>query len=171
MNKVAIVYYSATGNTEMMANAVADGVRNAGGSADVIDCTKKIRVIIRLKMRLKKFVPIHGHFIFVRIDHQCLRLLVESLHTFKQCMRCQLIVMVCKCNKIPGRCFYGTICILGDLQCTVVGDHFDPFIFGRNFFQDSCDRRIIPAAARDFRSSAIGEFSPLPSERQSSQFG
>ena len=39
MNKVAIVYYSATGNTEMMANAVADGVRNAGGSADVIDCT------------------------------------------------------------------------------------------------------------------------------------
>lgn len=39
MSKVAIVYYSATGNTEMMANAVADGVRNAGGSADVIDCT------------------------------------------------------------------------------------------------------------------------------------
>ena len=30
MNKVAVVYYSATGNTEMMANAVADGVRNAG---------------------------------------------------------------------------------------------------------------------------------------------
>lgn len=25
MSKVAIVYYSATGNTEMMANAVADG--------------------------------------------------------------------------------------------------------------------------------------------------
>lgn len=39
MSKVAVVYYSATGNTEMMANAVADGVRNAGGSADVIDCT------------------------------------------------------------------------------------------------------------------------------------
>ena len=32
MSKVAVVYYSATGNTEMMANAVADGVRNAGGS-------------------------------------------------------------------------------------------------------------------------------------------
>lgn len=39
MSKVAVVYYSATGNTEMMANAVADGVRSAGGSVDVIECT------------------------------------------------------------------------------------------------------------------------------------
>ena len=39
MSKVAIVYYSATGNTEMMANAVADGVRSAGGSADAVSYT------------------------------------------------------------------------------------------------------------------------------------
>ena len=31
MNKVAIVYWSGTGNTEQMAQAVAEGVKNAGG--------------------------------------------------------------------------------------------------------------------------------------------
>ena len=39
MSKVAVVYFSSTGNTQMMAEAVADGVRNAGGEADVIDST------------------------------------------------------------------------------------------------------------------------------------
>ena len=34
--KIAIVYYSSTGNTEQMANAVAEGVKSAGGEADVI---------------------------------------------------------------------------------------------------------------------------------------
>ena len=33
MSKIAVVYWSSTGNTEAMANAVADGARNAG--ADV----------------------------------------------------------------------------------------------------------------------------------------
>ena len=116
--------------------------------ADIVYCAQKIRIVIRLKMRLEEFVSVHGHFIFVRVDHQRLRLLVKGFHTFKQSMRCQLIVMVCKCNKIPGRCFYGTVCILGDLQCTVMGDYFDPFIFRRNFFQNSCYRRIIPASVR-----------------------
>lgn len=31
MSKIAIVYWSGTGNTEAMANAVAEGARNAGG--------------------------------------------------------------------------------------------------------------------------------------------
>ena len=31
MNKLAIVYWSGTGNTETMANCIADGVREAGG--------------------------------------------------------------------------------------------------------------------------------------------
>lgn len=33
MSKVAVVYWSGTGNTEAMANAVADGVREKGGEA------------------------------------------------------------------------------------------------------------------------------------------
>ena len=36
MSKVAVVYWSATGNTEMMAEAVADGARNAGAQVDVM---------------------------------------------------------------------------------------------------------------------------------------
>ena len=33
MSKVAIVYWSGTGNTEAMANAVADGVQEKGSEA------------------------------------------------------------------------------------------------------------------------------------------
>lgn len=40
MNKVAIVYWSGTGNTEQMAQAVADGVKNAGGEVDVLTCAE-----------------------------------------------------------------------------------------------------------------------------------
>ncbi|MBQ9060036.1 MAG: flavodoxin [Firmicutes bacterium] len=36
MSKVAVVYWSMTGNTEAMANAVADGIRGAGGEAEVL---------------------------------------------------------------------------------------------------------------------------------------
>lgn len=40
MSKVAVVYFSMTGNTRAMADAVADGVRNAGGTADVMECNE-----------------------------------------------------------------------------------------------------------------------------------
>ena len=36
MSKIAVVYWSATGNTEAMANAVAQGAREAGADAEVI---------------------------------------------------------------------------------------------------------------------------------------
>lgn len=39
MSKVAIVYWSGTGNTEAMANAVSDGVKNAGGEAVLFTAT------------------------------------------------------------------------------------------------------------------------------------
>ena len=35
MDKVAVIYWSGTGNTEMMAKYIADGVKAAGGQADV----------------------------------------------------------------------------------------------------------------------------------------
>ena len=35
MSKVAVVYWSGTGNTEAMADAVAEGARNAGAAVDV----------------------------------------------------------------------------------------------------------------------------------------
>ena len=35
MKKVAVVYWSGTGNTEAMANYVAEGVKKAGGEADL----------------------------------------------------------------------------------------------------------------------------------------
>ena len=38
MSKTAIVYWSGTGNTEAMANAVAEGAKAAGAECDVIPC-------------------------------------------------------------------------------------------------------------------------------------
>jgi len=35
MNKVAVIYWSGTGNTEMMANAIADGAKNAGAEVQI----------------------------------------------------------------------------------------------------------------------------------------
>lgn len=36
MNKVAVVYWSGTGNTEAMADLVAEGARGAGADVDII---------------------------------------------------------------------------------------------------------------------------------------
>ena len=36
MSKVAVVYWSGTGNTEAMADLIAQGVRAAGGEADLV---------------------------------------------------------------------------------------------------------------------------------------
>ncbi|MBP3684023.1 MAG: flavodoxin [Oscillospiraceae bacterium] len=35
MSKIAVVYWSGTGNTEAMANAVAEGIKNAGATAEL----------------------------------------------------------------------------------------------------------------------------------------
>ena len=35
MSKIAVVYWSGTGNTEAMANAVAEGAKNAGATAEM----------------------------------------------------------------------------------------------------------------------------------------
>lgn len=40
MSKIAVVYWSGTGNTEAMANLIADGIKEAGGEVEVAtsDC-------------------------------------------------------------------------------------------------------------------------------------
>ncbi len=38
MSKVAVVFWSGTGNTEMMANAVADGAKSSGAEVSVFGC-------------------------------------------------------------------------------------------------------------------------------------
>lgn len=37
MKKIAVVYWSGTGNTEMMANSVAEGIKEAGAEASVME--------------------------------------------------------------------------------------------------------------------------------------
>ena len=40
MSKVAVIYWSGTGNTEAMANAVAEGTKAAGASVDLMTCAE-----------------------------------------------------------------------------------------------------------------------------------
>ena len=38
MSKLAVIYWSGTGNTEAMANAVADGAKETGAAVDLLAC-------------------------------------------------------------------------------------------------------------------------------------
>ena len=40
MSKIAVVYWSGTGNTEAMANAVAEGAKAAGADVDLMTCSE-----------------------------------------------------------------------------------------------------------------------------------
>lgn len=40
MSKIAVVYWSGTGNTEAMANKIAEGARSAGAEAAVLTCSE-----------------------------------------------------------------------------------------------------------------------------------
>ena len=40
MKKVAVVFWSGTGNTEAMAKAVAEGAKSAGADVDLLTCTE-----------------------------------------------------------------------------------------------------------------------------------
>ncbi len=40
MSKVAVVYFSSTGNTEIMANKISDGAKEAGNETNVFSCSE-----------------------------------------------------------------------------------------------------------------------------------
>ncbi|HHX14247.1 MAG TPA: flavodoxin [Clostridiales bacterium] len=40
MKKIAVVYWSGTGNTEQMAQVVAEGAKNAGAEVEILTCDK-----------------------------------------------------------------------------------------------------------------------------------
>ena len=47
--KVSIVYWSGTGNTEAMANAVAEGAKNAGAEVELLPASAASKVRFRAK--------------------------------------------------------------------------------------------------------------------------
>ena len=54
MNKVAVVFWSGTGNTEAMAKAVADGVNGAGGEAVLLQPANYTAALAALKDKMVK---------------------------------------------------------------------------------------------------------------------
>ena len=49
MSKVAVVYWSGTGNTEEMANKVAEGAKAAGAEVEVFSLVNQVFLRIRLE--------------------------------------------------------------------------------------------------------------------------
>ena len=99
---------------------------------DVVYCTQKVDIEVRFEMRLEEFMTIHGHLIFVGIQNLDLRILIQCFHTLEQGVRCHLIIMICKYDKISGCRFHSRIGILCDLKCLFITDHTDSLIA---FFQ------------------------------------
>ncbi len=54
MDKIAVVYWSGTGNTEAMASAVADGIKEAGAEAVVMTSAECV-TIGQLKSKGEKY--------------------------------------------------------------------------------------------------------------------
>ena len=101
---------------------------------DIVYCTQKINIEIRFKMRLEKLMAIHGHLVLIGIQYFDLFLLIQCLYTLKQSIRCQLIIMICKGNKISCCCPDRPIGILCDLKSLCITDHTNP---GITFFHRS----------------------------------
>ena len=55
MSKVAVVYWSSTGNTESMANAVADGAKEAGAEVTVFETADFEAAICDLEFEITKW--------------------------------------------------------------------------------------------------------------------
>ena len=116
--------------------------------ADVIHGAEKIRVEIRFHMRLKKFISIHGHLIFIGIQHIRFGMFIHCFGTLKQGVWCQHIVMVCKHQILPGGCLNSCIGIFRNLQRLLMGNYPDSGIFRLVFFQKCRKARILSAAVR-----------------------
>lgn len=57
MAKIAVVYWSATGNTEAMANAVADGAKEKGAEVDVITAAEFAQTQFQIMMHSHSAAP------------------------------------------------------------------------------------------------------------------
>ena len=60
MSKVAVVYWSGTGNTEAMAMAVAEGAKGKGAEVSVIPAAEFYRGAGRQLRRHRLRLPLHG---------------------------------------------------------------------------------------------------------------
>ena len=117
--------------------------------ADIVHRTEKIGVVIRLEMRLEKFMAVHGHFVLVRIEKPDLSVLIYGLYTLVQRVRRQHVVMIGKGDKISRGRLHSGVCIFRDPQRRFISDHPDPLV---GFFQ-----RIQRLSERRIRSASIGK--------------
>lgn len=60
MKKAAIVYWSGTGNTEAMANALALGMKNSGVEADIFECSQTDETVVSRYEKLAFGCPSMG---------------------------------------------------------------------------------------------------------------
>ena len=63
-------------------------------------------------MREEILFSIHRNLIFIRINKLCIRIFIHFSHTLIQCIRCQQVIMIHKCNVIPRCHIQCHICIV-----------------------------------------------------------
>ena len=111
---------------------------------DVIYCAQKIRIVVWFEMRLEEFMSIHRHLILIRIKDLHISVFIQCLHTFKQRIWCQFIIMICKRNIITRCNLNRSICIFRNLQWFLMRHYFNPLIRCCKWFKQTGDWWICP---------------------------
>ena len=111
--------------------------------ADIIIGPQKIQIKIRLEMRLKMFIQIRGHLIFIRIDAVCLFILTDRAHNLVKCIRRKKIVVIQKPDKFPRSHGKSSICIFCNAQIFFQVPHMDPAVPGGILIQQLNHRLIL----------------------------
>ena len=62
--------------------------------ANIVYGTQQVQIEIRFEMGLEKLISIHSHLVLIRVEDFQLWILIVSLHTLKQRVGRQDIVMV-----------------------------------------------------------------------------
>ena len=121
--------------------------------ADIVHTRQQIRIKIRLEMRFKQFPAVNIQLILIRIDHVDLRITVDRLHTLKQRIRRQRVVVIGQNDEIALRHIDGS-----------VGISRDSLIFTQNHVADSLVLHGIPLkhALRALASGASVRHADLP---------
>ena len=114
--------------------------------ADIVHRAEKIRVVIRLEMWLKEFMPVHGHFVLVGIEKPDLPVLIQGLYALIQRVRRQHVVMIGKGDKISRGRLHTRVGVFRDPESPAVAHHADPLIRSLQLVQQSGKRRRFAAS-------------------------
>ena len=111
-NKVIVL-----GSVKFLAESSCSGrqiVADHKQMADIVDAPKQINVKIRFKVGIEQRPAVHVHLVLVRVNHVCLRMLVDGLHHLVEGVGRKGIVVIRQHDKVSCRHIHGRVCIAGN---------------------------------------------------------